>query len=33
MILDKSQGKETARHKGCREGKEELAAGRGGIIR
>jgi hypothetical protein len=28
MILDEPQGKETARHKGGREGKEELA-GRG----
>jgi hypothetical protein len=27
MILDELQGKETARHKGGREGKEELAGG------
>jgi hypothetical protein len=27
MILDKSQGKETARHKGGREDKEELTGG------
>jgi hypothetical protein len=27
MILDELQGKETARHKGGREGKEELTGG------
>jgi hypothetical protein len=33
MILDELQGKETARHKGGREGKEELTANRGRTIR